>query len=565
MAHEGLKWPVEELELDASHEEQMQSSSFTPYLSFSYKNVTAPPVGEHLQKLSLSDKSMKMGSANASSDLSSEVEVDAFRRLFPLRFHERHLLESIRPDARPLGKARDTTLALGAVASADGSALAKIGCTTMLAAIKMEIMTPTTESPDEGCIAIDFHMPPICSPIVRPGRPAEAAPVVSKHSGMINLKELSLVNGKAAWMAYLDIYCLDADGALFDAALLSAVAAFSHCKKTTNKEKHSVGCRGSRGKVSAQLRVASMKGTISSTSGLRISVEEEALSLSSSSPEAKARACGRNARKSPSSSCTSSQIENRRQWKHRRRICSCSCSGMINLKELSLVNGKAAWMAYLDIYCLDADGALFDAALLSAVAAFSNLQIPVVSLNDDGRIVVFSEENGGKLEKEPVNKEKRKLKLSRIPFSLTCILHKNYILADPTAEEESIMETLVTVVLDSSFQLVSLYKPGGPVLACTSAVQDCIALTRQRVKELQKILNEAISDMELRYFVQGNNPLNSSLSPDLMNLLNDPLWGLGISEASVMSFQSQPFRSSQFIEKWWKKCLLTLQTHIFWY
>lgn len=27
-----------------------------------------------------------------------------------------------------------------------------------------------------------------------------------------------------------DIYCLDADGALFDAALLSAVAAFSHCK-----------------------------------------------------------------------------------------------------------------------------------------------------------------------------------------------------------------------------------------------------------------------------------------------------------------------------------------------
>ncbi|TYI97053.1 hypothetical protein E1A91_D01G116300v1 [Gossypium mustelinum] len=69
-----------------------------------------------------------------------------------------------------------------------------------------------------------------------PGRPAEAAPVVAKQlsdtilsSGMINLKELSLVSGKAAWMAYLDIYCYDADGALFDTALLSAVAAFSHC------------------------------------------------------------------------------------------------------------------------------------------------------------------------------------------------------------------------------------------------------------------------------------------------------------------------------------------------
>lgn len=302
-----------------------------------------------------------MVSANGSSDLSSEMEVDAFRRLFPLRFHERHLVESIRPDARPLETARETTLALGAVASADGSALAKIGCTTMLAAIKMEVMTPTTESPDEGCIAIEFHMPPICSPLVRPGRPAEAAPVLSKQ----------------------------------------------------------------------------LSDTISS-------------------------------------------------------------SGMINLKELSLVSGKAAWMAYLDIYCLDADGALFDAALLSAVAAFSHLKIPVVSLNEDGRIVVVSAENeGGKLEKEPVNKEKRKLTLKGIPFSLTCILHKNYILADPTAEEESVMETLVTVVLDSSCQLVSLYKPGGPAIAHTSAIQDCVALTRQRVNELQKILKEAISDMEL--------------------------------------------------------------------
>jgi len=301
-----------------------------------------------------------MGLPDASGDLSSEVEVDAFRRLFPLRFYERHLSESIRPDGRPLGRARDTTIALGAVASADGSALAKIGSTTMLAAIKMEVMTPSMESPDEGCIAIDFHMPPICSPIVRPGRPAEAAPVVSKQ----------------------------------------------------------------------------LSDTISS-------------------------------------------------------------SGMVDLKELSLVSGKAAWMAYLDIYCLDADGALFDAALLSAVSALSHLQFPAVSLNEDGRVVVVSEEDGGKPEKEPVNREKRKLTLKNIPFSLTCILHKNYILADPTAEEESIMETLVTVVLDSSSQLISLYKPGGPVLANTSVIQDSIALTRQRVRELQKILDEANSGMEV--------------------------------------------------------------------
>uniref|UniRef100_A0A7N0VBR4 Ribosomal RNA-processing protein 43 n=1 Tax=Kalanchoe fedtschenkoi TaxID=63787 RepID=A0A7N0VBR4_KALFE len=301
-----------------------------------------------------------MGLPDAAGDLSSEMEVDAFRRLFPLRFHERHLAESIRPDGRPVGGARDTSLALGAVGSSDGSALAKIGSTTMLAAVKMEVMTPLSESPEEGCIAIEFHMPPICSPLVRPGRPADAAPVVAKQ----------------------------------------------------------------------------LNDTIVS-------------------------------------------------------------SGMINLKELSLVSGKAAWMAYLDIYCLDADGALFDAALLSAVAALSHLRIPQVSLNDDGRVVVVSEEGEEKIDREPVNKEKRKLNLTNIPFSLTCVLHKGYILADPTAEEESIMGTLVTVALDSSDQLVSLYKPGGPVLAHTSVLKDCVELTKKRTVELQKILAEAISDMDL--------------------------------------------------------------------
>lgn len=54
-----------------------------------------------------------MGMEDSSGDLSSEMEVDAFRRLFPLRYYERHLSESIRPDARPLIRARDTTIALG--------------------------------------------------------------------------------------------------------------------------------------------------------------------------------------------------------------------------------------------------------------------------------------------------------------------------------------------------------------------------------------------------------------------------------------------------------------------
>jgi len=54
-----------------------------------------------------------MGIPDAAQDLSTEMEVDAFRRIFPLRFFERHLSESLRPDGRQLGKARDTIVNLG--------------------------------------------------------------------------------------------------------------------------------------------------------------------------------------------------------------------------------------------------------------------------------------------------------------------------------------------------------------------------------------------------------------------------------------------------------------------
>ncbi|KAL2349344.1 hypothetical protein Fmac_003344 [Flemingia macrophylla] len=107
-----------------------------------------------------------MGVPNASEDLSLEMEVHAFRRLYPHRFFERHLAESIRPDCRPLGKARQLSIF--------SCCIFLVQEFTMLTATKMKVMTLFLEAPDEGYLAIDFHMLRICSPIVRPGRHAEA-------------------------------------------------------------------------------------------------------------------------------------------------------------------------------------------------------------------------------------------------------------------------------------------------------------------------------------------------------------------------------------------------------
>lgn len=68
-----------------------------------------------------------MGAAEGATGIAAQMEVEAFRRLFPVPFYDRHLSQLVRPDARTLDSARETTISLGPVASADASALVKIG------------------------------------------------------------------------------------------------------------------------------------------------------------------------------------------------------------------------------------------------------------------------------------------------------------------------------------------------------------------------------------------------------------------------------------------------------
>ncbi|KAF9608093.1 hypothetical protein IFM89_006020 [Coptis chinensis] len=358
-----------------------------------------------------------MGLTDASGDLAGEMEVDAFSGLFPFRFYERHLLESIRPDAK------DTTVALGAVASADGSALVKIGHTASAFIVCYYNAGCYQNGSYDSCLCVTWRG------LHRPSRPAEAAPVLSIQltdiilsSGMVDLKELCLIPGKAAWMAYLVLFA-----------------------------NYQIQPQGYAGKATIY-------------------------------------------------------------WGNYI---------MVDLKELCLIPGKAAWMAYLASYCssvpknmkknVDHRGThpvlhivrcncslhqfYLDIPLSfycpnNIYRHINHVCMPVVSVNDEGRVFAISEEQiEGKSLKELLNRGKRKLTLSCIPLALTCILHKKYILAEPTAEEESVMETLATVVLDMSGRLVSRWN--------ISCLHDCIALTRQRVKELQEILNEVIANMEL--------------------------------------------------------------------
>ncbi|XP_077983660.1 exosome complex component RRP43-like [Glandiceps talaboti] len=160
-----------------------------------------------------------------------------FKTAQPVEYYRQFLKEDVRPDGRELGEIRSTILNIGSIGTAQGSALVKLGNTTVVCGIKAELAVPRTEEPKKGYIVPNVDLPPLCSPRFRPGPPSEQAQVVSqfvndviKNSTVINLEDLCVLEGKIVWVLYCDMMCLDYDGNVVDACLMSLLAALRNVR-----------------------------------------------------------------------------------------------------------------------------------------------------------------------------------------------------------------------------------------------------------------------------------------------------------------------------------------------
>jgi exosome complex component RRP42 len=132
---------------------------------------------------------------------------------------------------------RPTTITLGIIEKANGSAQVYLGKTKVLAGVKIEIGTPFEDTPDEGILTVNAEFVPLASPTFEPGPPdensIELARVVDRgirESKAIELKKLCIEAGKKVFMVFVDIYILDHDGNLIDAAAMAALGALVNAK-----------------------------------------------------------------------------------------------------------------------------------------------------------------------------------------------------------------------------------------------------------------------------------------------------------------------------------------------
>jgi len=145
---------------------------------------------------------------------------------------KRMVLTGVREDGRGLDQMRNIEARARVIDTADGSALVSLGNTKIVAGVKMGLGAPFPDSPDEGILIVNAEVLPHASPYSEPGPPdeyaIELARVVDRalrHSGWIDLKSLVVEPGRVARILWCDIYVLNDDGNLVDAAGIAAVVA----------------------------------------------------------------------------------------------------------------------------------------------------------------------------------------------------------------------------------------------------------------------------------------------------------------------------------------------------
>ncbi|MEM3149433.1 MAG: exosome complex protein Rrp42 [Candidatus Nezhaarchaeales archaeon] len=158
-----------------------------------------------------------------------------------LKIKTAQLLEELskgrRIDGRALDAFRSINVETGIIGRADGSAKVSLGGTLVLAGVKLEIGEPFTDTPNLGVLTTNAEFLPLASPSFEPGPPDENAIELARivdrgirKADMIDLEKLCIIPGKKVWLIWVDIYVLNHDGNLVDAAALAAVAALLNTK-----------------------------------------------------------------------------------------------------------------------------------------------------------------------------------------------------------------------------------------------------------------------------------------------------------------------------------------------
>ena len=157
---------------------------------------------------------------------------------------EKYLEEGKRFDGRKPDELRELVIETGVSINAEGSARVKLGKTEVIVGIKMDVAEPYPDSPDKGNLMTTAELLQLSSPRFEGGRPGfnsiEIGRIIDRavrESGFVDFKKLCIKKGEKVWSLFIDIYSINDDGNLLDAAGIGAIAALKTAKIPKYDEK----------------------------------------------------------------------------------------------------------------------------------------------------------------------------------------------------------------------------------------------------------------------------------------------------------------------------------------
>jgi exosome complex component RRP42 len=161
-------------------------------------------------------------------DITPEITAQRIRR---------YLEQEKRFDGRKLEEFRDLTIEENISKKAEGSVRVKLGKTEVIVGIKMETATPYPDSPDKGNLMVTAEFLPLSSSRIELGPPKfdsiEVGRIIDRvirESKFIELEKLCIKEGEKVWTVFIDIYTINDDGNILDAAGVGAVTALKLAK-----------------------------------------------------------------------------------------------------------------------------------------------------------------------------------------------------------------------------------------------------------------------------------------------------------------------------------------------
>ena len=150
---------------------------------------------------------------------------------------KQYLAEGKRFDRRGPEDFREIIIDTNVSKKAEGSARVKIGKTEVIVGVKMDVGMPYPDSPDKGNLSVNTELTPMSSPRFENGPPKfpaiEIARVIDRgirESKFIEFENLCIKEGEKVWNVFVDIYTINDDGNLLDAAGIGAVVALKNSK-----------------------------------------------------------------------------------------------------------------------------------------------------------------------------------------------------------------------------------------------------------------------------------------------------------------------------------------------